>query len=247
MRRFIVLASMIWGGASAHADVDRRDITGFDSIELAMAAELKLVQGPSEGVVIEASENTLDRVRTRVRNGKLILDLEPSIGSWFSRTGAIAITVSFRDLKELEISGSGEAAAESIRSARLDLAIQGSGSVEVGLVEADELEIHVSGSGEFDIDRLDVGELRTEIDGSGRVQLGGAVDVQHVEISGSGRFDAEDVETGETDVAIYGSGTAEVWAVEGLNVEVNGSGNVRYRGNGALNEEINGSGSVKKI
>lgn len=247
MRRFIVLACMMWGGVPAHADVDRRDVTGFDRIELAMPADLTLVQGSEEGVVIEASESALQRIRSRVRNGKLILDLEPTLGGWFSRLGSVEIKVSFRDLKELEISGSGEASAEIIRSAELDLNIHGSGTVDVGLVEADQLGIRVSGSGEFDIDAVDVGELRTEIDGSGRVQLGGAVDVQHVEISGSGEFDAEQVETGETKVAIHGSGSAQVWAVDGLDVEVNGSGSVRYRGEGTVREDINGSGKVQKI
>jgi hypothetical protein len=67
----------IWGIRGEGPVVsETRNIAGFHQIYLSIDGEVILRQGPVQEVAIEAQENILDILETRVRKGKLEIDFK---------------------------------------------------------------------------------------------------------------------------------------------------------------------------
>ena len=141
----------------------RRDLWTA-STELRGSGALFLSQGPQQPLRIEAEDNILKVLTTRVESGKLVI----GSGACISATKPIRIYVTAKDILSLEVSGSGTITGES-------------------MIKADSLDLKLSGSGSMDLN-LKAKTLRTEIPGSGTIQLRGAVDEQNADISGSGKI-----------------------------------------------------------
>jgi hypothetical protein len=140
---------------------ETRSVDGFSSIDLRGSGALILSQGPQLPLRIEAEDNILKALTTRVESGKLIIGSDTCI----SATKPIRIYATAKDIRSLEISGSGTITGES-------------------MIKADLLDLKLSGSGSMDLN-LKVKTLRTELPGSGTILLRVAVDDQTADISGS--------------------------------------------------------------
>lgn len=209
-----------------------RDVQGFTEIIVQGYGDVVLEQGETEGVVVEADERMMPKLKTSVRDGRLFLGFRFRWWEWitwwwtwlFIRDKRIHYRVSLRDFRGVSISGSGNVTAEQLRGDECQLRISGSGRVQVGKIECQSAATRISGSGD--------------------VSLAGR---QEIRITGSGRVNASDFETGETDIVISGSGRATLNALQTLNVRISGSGLINYRGQPQVSKRISGRGRVREI
>jgi hypothetical protein len=203
---------------------ETRSVSGFDQIELAISGDAYIQQGDSESLTIEGEDNILPLITTNVQGSRLVIGSKPGTSFGIMRTLVFHITV--KDLRGLEISGSG--------------------NFNVGQVQSDDMNLQISGSGVIKFDQLAAQSLTSNINGSGTIQVSaGSVDRQSIEIPGSGNFKADQLKSQVASVHLDGSGNASLWATGQLDVQVNGSGNVDYYGSPQVNSVINGSGSVQ--
>lgn len=207
---------------------ERRDVTGFDEVILEGSGYITLVQGEQDGLVIEADEDLLPRLKSDVEDGRLRLGLR----NWWDYLihfmhSPVHYFVTMRQVRGVSISGSGK--------------------LEAGQVQTDRLRLKTSGTSEMRIADLRAGDVETSFSGSGKVSLGGAAEALTVRISGSGSVRAEEMDCADVRVHISGSGSVRVRASSRLDVHISGSGEIGYIGQPAVTQHISGSGRVSEI
>jgi hypothetical protein len=203
---------------------EKRDVGKFDRIGLGVSADLYLKQGNTTEVIIEANEEILEKLKTEVTNGKLIIKFDP----WrFSNYPRFKIFITTPVINELGVSGSGDIIAESA-------------------IQTDEIVLRISGSGEITIDDLKANDLNAGISGSGNINLAGSqsLNILDLSISGSGDFNAAKLATEDFTGRISGSGSCRVHVNSTLKASISGSGKIFYSGNPMIDASISGSGKV---
>ena len=226
-----------------------RDLEGFDRIMFALPGKLTLERGDEFEVVIDAVQEDLDRIETRVRGDELSIRWKEGLFGVLGGRPAddIAVRVTLPGLVGLELAGSGDVEGGSWLSETFLVEVNGSGSARFDELAGEELTLEVSGSGNVQVPKVDSALVRIEISGSGDVELAGAADRQQIEIMGSGDVEATELEGARVEVEIMGSGDVGVWANETLSAEIMGSGDIRYKGSPRVTTQEHGSGSVRPL
>ncbi len=202
---------------------EERSLEPFKRVQNALSADVYIRQGPQEEIRIEAQENILNNIITKVRNGRLEMGFDENV----RRHDGIKIWITIPEVRELSVSGSGALYSE-------------------GQIEAEELELNISGSGDARLLAM-VDYLEANISGSGKVKLEGQANELNFRVSGSGEIDALGMPAKVANVHISGSGDCFLEVHDRLDVSISGSGDVSYRGQPVVNSSISGSGNLKHL
>lgn len=221
------------------------DVSNFDRVSLDASGDVYIEQGDSESLTIEADDNILPLLDSRVRGSQLILSAKPNVSMNPSRPIVYRLTV--KDLSGFDLNGSGNCFVESIKSDEIRLSINGSGNKDIEKLVSNTLSLDLRGSGNIDIEELDVTDIVASIDGSGDITLNGTAASQQISINGSGNYLAGELESTLADIKIPGSGNLTVWVQDQLLVHVNGSGDIQYYGNPKIEQRGNGSGNLMPL
>jgi hypothetical protein len=202
-----------------------RAVSGFTGIGLGLHARVEVKQGATEGLTIEADENLLPLIETKVEHGSL--EIKPVRRNLSLESTAIKLIVQVKQLDAIAVGGSGTVVSDALRGTAL--------------------KVDIGGSGLVDIKRLDASSVAVNIGGSGDARLAGAVKKLAIAIGGSGGVAAPALLADEVQVSIAGSGDAAVAARSSLDVTIAGTGNVKYSGDPSISQTIVGSGRVKRV
>ncbi|HET9053435.1 MAG TPA: head GIN domain-containing protein [Cyclobacteriaceae bacterium] len=266
---FILLSFVLLITSAAYAQKrETRDVSTFTKISFRTAGKIYVKQGGPQKVEIEGSAEMLEKIKTKVEDGRLVIGPEGSWRNWnWSSDESVTVYVTLARVDGLAVSGSGELIAQTkITGTTMDLDVSGSGTLTAE-VEAGDVDTDVSGSGEINLKgkfknvKADVsgsgrvsvngtisGRADFEISGSGKVEASGTADSMSAEISGSGKVLGANLVTNMARIDIAGSGDVEITVNKDLNADISGSGTVRYKGNPArVNSNASGSGNVKKM
>jgi len=206
---------------------EMRSISGFNSINSELPADVYFTPGSVCEVGIEAQQNIIDEIETVLNDGKLTLRVKRNIN--LRSHERIRVNITAPDISEIYLKGSGNIyVTGTFITGDLNLKVSGSGSMSVPGIEATRLTAAISGSGDMII-------------GSGHAEQ------ETLEISGSGNIDALGCAAEKSSVKISGSGNIKVFATETLKVKISGSGDVYYKGNPSLDVDINGSGKLRHL
>ncbi len=247
---------------------ENRPVSSFERLEIAGIGQVWITQGRAYSLVVEADDNLLPLLETRVIGSTLFIGLtEEARNKNLRPSEGINFYVQMPELASMEIVGSADVRAESLDAGRLDIVVYGSGDVDLQTLTAERLEVTIAGSGVVEIqacrcDQVEASvpgsgeiwvagmradEVDVSIAGSGYVELSGQTSRQEINIGGSGSYRGGDLESFETQVRIGGSGKVETWATETLDIRIPGSGSVRYYGRPQVSRSILGSGSVTSL
>ena len=130
------------GGASISQP---RGVDAFHSIDLRGAAELDVLVGPHQSVVVEAPEDTLARVTTTVVNGSLIIDSDRS-SWWHPRRGGLKLRITLPKLNSLALNGVGHLTVSGLAGGATTIVLSGTGDVEAN-GQVDTLTARLNGAG----------------------------------------------------------------------------------------------------
>ncbi len=223
---------------------ETRPVSGFTSVAVMCAGDVKITQGDTDSLVIEAEDNILPLLVSEVNNGQLVLKTKPNTS--YNTTRPVRFTITVKDLWQISSSASGDVQAGDIKTSTLDLALSGSADVTLGSVQATSVSVEANASGTASLASLQANLLSVEINGSGNVEIkGGAATQSTVNMHSSGNFTAPNLESQTAVVTVSGSGTATLWAKTSLTATLSGSGNVDYFGSPAVSQNVSGSGRVR--
>lgn len=219
------LAMALLAGPAPAGELAReaRAVAGFDRVVKAGVGDLVIRQGERESLVVEAEQRLLSRLSTEVRQGVLHFDTR---GSQFVSRHPVRYLLTVRDLKSVDMDGSGDLAASNLRLAGLDLRLAGSGDTNLKGLQADRLDVRITGSA--------------------TVAVAGRVDRQTVSIEGAGDYDASRVQSDQVQVVIDGAGDVRVRVRQRLVARILGSGDILYYGDPQVEEAVTGAGQVRR-
>jgi hypothetical protein len=211
---------------SGNVVTESRDVVGFNAIELDYPARVTVTQGDSASVKIEAEDNVLPGLKTRVRNDTLEIFYETEDGEHVNPTKMIEITIVVTKLNEVDFDSAGE------------LTIIG--------IDTDELEISLSGAGNLIVNDLDAASFSVDLSGAGSMTASGKADDLNLVMSGFGSFNGKELQTLTANVDLSGAGSATVWVEDELDATISGAGSVNYYGSPAVRKQISGVGNVSR-
>ena len=191
---------------SGVVQTEQRDATGFSEIRLSGSGEVDVRHADTQSVTVEAEDNILPLLETRVRDGTLSLGARPNVN--ISPTRPIRYQITVKRLTAIGVSGSGRFVVEGLDTPRLSAEISGSGSATFS-GRADDVRLTISGSGEYDAARLTSKTARVEISGSGSATVNA---------------------TDRVEANVIGSGSVRYIGNPSVDQRVSGSGSVRRTG-----------------
>jgi hypothetical protein len=194
-----------WSSAVQGSGVIRseaRDTGPFSGVQLRDSLDVEIVIGTPAQVTIEADDNLLPLIDTRVDDGRLIIE---SHGSYRMRHRGV-VHIQTPALREVLLDGSGDVDIQNLDSDALKLVVAGSGDIRAGGRVA-RLDARIEGSGDLRLASLAASDARVRIDGSG-----------DAEVRSAGLLDA--VVNGSGDIVYHGQPAQ-------IDRRVNGSGSIR--------------------
>lgn len=207
---------------------ESREVSGFDKVRIEGAGELYLTQGETESLKIEAEDNIITEITSKVENSTLVISFDDeSFDDTVIPTEPIKFYLNVIDIAGLNISGAARVVSESINSEKFVLDVSGAADIDIDSLTADSLEMNFSGGVECDLS----GEVR---------------DLTLV-VDGAGSFDAADLKSANSDITINGVAEVKLWVTEELDISINGAGSVRYYGKPHVSQSIEGLGTIRSL
>lgn len=201
-----------------------RHLNQFDGVKASGSIDIEVSNAPKQSVMVEADDNILPYIITKVDNGMLDVHFKHNMSY---RNVNVKVYVSAPSLSRLSVSGSGSIISRDV------------------ITGNDRIEFRVSGSGNIDAS-VDAPIVTADISGSGTLKLRGRTKDFECSVSGSGNAECEDLLSESSEVRVSGSGNARVFASVSLNARASGSGDIVYRGNpSSPSIHKSGSGSVR--
>ncbi len=200
---------------------ETREVRNFDRVVLNGIGDVTITQGDREGLEIEAEDNVIPHITTKVEDGTLQIGFDRKT---IIPTKSIKFHLTMRTIRGMETKGVSNITSEKIDTDNLELGISGTGNIEIQDLTAESVSINVSGAG----------NLITQ----------GQVNSQKVVLSGAGNYDGEDLNSKTAEITITGIGKVVVWATDTLNVTISGTGGVDYYGNPRVSQQISGLGRL---
>jgi len=249
------------------------NLKDFNGISYSVPGKLLLSQSDEFSVKIEAAQNIIDLIDTKIEDNVLYIKSEKCIN--LGKESSLKIHISCPEIVLLHVKGSGDIFQKTHWNFKnLDLYVGGSGNVNFKNIEVNgSLYNKVAGSGNINIEKLFVkGVLENKVSGSGYIQANelstvgmknsvsgsGNIDMFKLshcnliesKISGSGDIKISAIDTVITNsVSINGSGDYETTKTPSklVSIDITGSGDASVNSIKNLNVKIKGSGDVKYI
>jgi hypothetical protein len=245
MRRFslpvvillsVVIAACLTGLALAEVP-ERKDevltettpLAPFKRIEVSGSAVIVLVQDTNGPLVASVPQSA--KINIKVQKETLIIKAADGARWWsdlFGRgpAGTPQLTIHFKDLEGIDVSGGVRITARQIHVPALS--IEGSGGTTI------------------QIDDMRATRLSVEGNGALKAELAGQVTDQSVEISGAANYQAARLVSDNASVEVSGAGKIVVNARKTLSASISGAGVVEYLGDPVVRESVSGVGRVKR-
>ncbi len=221
----------IFGGSavrgSGNVVTQTRAVQGFTGVRITYPGSVVIRQGASESLTIQAEDNIAAAIQTQVVNDVLVIgnSRQPAIS--FNPTRPVRITITVKDLKELDFDTAG------------DVTVQG--------LKTDSLTVVLDGAGSTTLNNLDLGSLSANLSGVGSVRANGTVNALTVRVDGVGSFDAAGLHSRTATADLSGMGSANLWVEKALTADVSGVGSVNYFGNPQVSQTVSGLGNVHSM
>ena len=199
-------------------------IEDVDELKVAGSGKVKLKQGDTELLVIEADDNILPHIITEIDDGELFI--HPERNTNLRSKSGIVYYLTLKNIEEIKLSGA------------VDL--------ESSLIEAKKLEFGLSGATKIKA-RIKTDTLEIEGSGASKLYLEGETNKQEVKISGSMHYDAGSLQSDVAEIEVSGASRITVAVRKKLEVEASGVAVVSYKGNPEVTKEISGAASVEKV
>ncbi len=219
----IVLALCMGLGAMAQSKKDVK-VENFTGIEATSAIEVIVTMGSSEGVVFEAKEEALSKLKAEVKKGKLFLSIE---GELRNCSGELRAYVNAKTLNSLGVNG---AASINVKQP----------------ITCDKMELEAAGAGSIKLE-LTAQEVTASTSGAAQIKLSGSTKKLVGTATGAACLKAEELKASEVDVTASGAGNAKVNVSESLNAHASGAGSVTYIGDPKKSQvNAKSAGSINK-
>ncbi|MBC3540735.1 head GIN domain-containing protein [Rufibacter sediminis] len=201
---------------------EARSVSAFKGLRVSGGFEVVLTQGATPSLKLEAEENILPLIESRVENGILVVKTK---NNSIKNAKRLKAYVTVRDLQTLELAGGIKLTSTNAitgSTLKLDFA----GGINATMV-------------------VQVKQLEAELAGGTKVTLSGSAPKVRLDLAGATNLKALDLKTDYLSIDAAGASNAEVNVAKELNVDAAGIVNIGYKGSPKISH--NGMGKVKPI
>jgi len=217
-----------WGKGikgNGNLTTETRSVGDYDQVNVAGFFDVKLVAGTEGKLTIEGESNLLEYLVTEVKDGALKIKVQKGKTIRPSNNKEIKITVPFKDLDAVTLSGSGDVWNED-------------------MIKADRFKTSMSGSGDIKLE-VEANTINASLAGSGDLTLTGSARTLEASLAGSGDIHARNLRADHADARVAGSGDVSVYSSKSLKARVSGSGDIDCYGNPDKQDtKVAGSGDI---
>lgn len=118
--------------------------------------------------------------------------------------------------------------------------------LRIEITAEDIRRLELNGAGVVELTGVDNERLEVDLSGAAQVTVGGRTGRFKLTLDGIGSLTAGALAAREVEVRISGIGSAEVHALEKLDVSISGGGTVSYRGEPEITRNISGLGRLRR-
>lgn len=200
---------------------ESRNISSFDRVDVSGAFNIVMQQGESESVSIEGDENLMEYIVIENDGNKLLIDTRENLNP--SRD--IVITLTFKELSRVEISGACEITNK-------------------GLLQFQQIAFDCSGASKCELN-MEADNCEFDVSGAGKLELNGKA--KHVDFDASGAVDieADEFEVENCTVDLSGAAEADLLVTKTLELDISGAAKLSYYGNAVVTrQDISGAASI---
>jgi hypothetical protein len=205
-------------------NAQKRNVQGFQGIQISSGIDLYLSQGSEEAVAVSAADlETRDRIITEVENGVLHIYMENHgfhWGDWTHRH--LKAYVSCKVLDQLTASGGS------------DVYIQDA-------IHADRLKMHLSGGSDLR-GKMTIGDLSITQSGGSDAFISGSAGTLYVHTSGGSDFHGYELSADNCQVEASGGSDAYLTVNKELTAHTSGGSDIHSKGNGVIRESSHSGG-----
>lgn len=202
---------------------EKREVGNFSRLDVSAGFEVILTHGSQPEVVIEADDNLMRTIITKVEGKKLNIYVKGSV----SPRSPMKAYITFVNLSEIELSG-----AVKLHSPEL--------------LDFDRLLLDLSGASAIEMEtRIDA--LKADVSGASLMNLKGSANKADLECSGASNVKMVDFQVENMNLDLSGASSAEVWVTQNLKVDASGASKARYKGDPRITVDTSGASSVKKV
>lgn len=222
----VVLASgcTMYGYGSGKVINQTKDVKGVNQVSLSGVGTVVLQQGNQETLTIEAEDNIVPHIQSKVDGNKLSISYDTNTPT---PTKDVRYILTVKDMNSITISGAGKIQSTSFKTKTMTIAMDGAGNGNMAGLDLEKLIVNISGAG--------------------KIIMAGKTTEQTVTIAGAGNYQAKDLESKTATITINGAGNGAVKVSDVLNAFVDGAGEIQYLGNPQVNKQISGAGNIKQI
>ena len=221
---FILLNSCHYTTGSGNIISEKRSVGNFTGISVGGSFDVEVKIGPVTQVTVEADDNVIKYVETRVSGNTLKIRTE---GLHSMNNVHLKVYITVPELRSVKASASA--------------------SVKVLDIIKEDGKLNFDASSSADIEaEVDAPEIDAEASSSGSVTLSGKTKNYTAHVSSSGDIKSFELLSENTDVSASSSGSAQVHASINLTAKASSSGSIDYRGAATVKKTVNSSGSVEK-
>jgi hypothetical protein len=247
---------------------ENRVVSGVSQVDVCCGMELYLDQGSRESLEIEADDNYMPEIVTRMVNGRLSIYYKETTNVNYSPSQPVRLYLSAVDVQEVSISGGGKLVTESFSGDQfkielsggsealfgellidaVEIVISGGGEVKAGSIEAKRITLELSGSSNADIEFM-VSETLTLISsGGGKAAIKGSVTTAGIDLSGGSSLEGQDLMGQETTFSCSGGGSSTIWVEGKLYADLSGGCSLQYYGQPEIiSQSLSGGSDLKSL
>ena len=215
-------------------------VKDFEFVTLNTPGVMEISQGAVEFLEIVGDPNVISSITAVVTDRKLVISSEKALPT----NSSIIYKLSVKNLTGVLLNEFGVVKIPNYTSEGLELTVNGSGRIDLGDIRVTDLKFVIKGNGSVEADSVTSTKLTVSSTDAGGVTIAGGNTVELVLELGSGTFLGADFKSTNVTLNMNGSGSAQVWAVEKLDVTINGNGNVIYFGEPTMSMSMSGGGQL---
>ncbi|MDQ2177737.1 head GIN domain-containing protein [Marinifilum sp. D714] len=199
--------AQFWGEkGNGNVKKQDREIGSFSAISSGSGIDVYLRQGDKESVTVEADENLLDLIVTRIKGDKLVIKTEDPI----RRAKKLNVYVTFVNVNEISVSS-------------------GSDLESSHLLKFENLDISVSSGADADLE-LQADDLTCSVSSGADANLSGTANSFYGKASSGSDLRAADLKAKVCRAKASSGGDVTVYASESIEASASSGGDVNYYG-----------------
>lgn len=203
---------------------ENRATGDFTGISVGGAYEIELKNGSVTEVKVEADDNIIGLIETRVSNNRL--NITTKNGNSFTN-GHFKIYITAPVINEIKSSGAATVVIKNILKSNDKITLESSGASTI--------------TGE-----ADAPDISTEASGAAEIKIFGRTKNYNAEASGSATIKTKDLMSETTKVHASGAATANVYSSVRLDADASGAASITYTGAGSTGLKTSGAANIKK-